>query len=45
MEACARIQHVLWSRHFRVGPLAATHEQPIVAFQRNVIDYLEGALP
>ena len=40
MEACERIQHVVSSRHFAVGPLAIGHEAPLASFHRNLLDLL-----
>lgn len=41
MEVCERIQEVAASRHFEVGPLARTHEAPIVEFHRNLLRLLD----
>lgn len=38
--AVEQIQRVIRSPRFEVGPLASTHEAPIVAFQRDVLAHL-----
>ena len=38
--AVERIQRVLHSPRFEVGPLASTHEAPITRFQRHVLEHL-----
>ncbi|HET6953541.1 MAG TPA: aromatic ring-hydroxylating dioxygenase subunit alpha [Acidimicrobiales bacterium] len=38
--AVERIQRVLRSSRFAVGPLATTHEAPITRFQRHVLEHL-----
>ena len=40
VHACERIQASLHSPWFAVGPLARTHEAPITAFQRHLLDLL-----
>ncbi|MFN3220130.1 MAG: aromatic ring-hydroxylating oxygenase subunit alpha [Acidimicrobiales bacterium] len=44
VAACEQIQVVLGSERFAVGPLARTHEAPILAFQDALIDEL-GPVP
>jgi hypothetical protein len=38
--AVEQIQAVLRSPRFEVGPLASSHEAPITAFQRDVLEFL-----
>jgi hypothetical protein len=40
IKACELMQLAMKSPRFRVGPLARSHEEPIVLFQRNVLDYV-----
>ena len=40
--AVEQIQRVLHSPRFEVGPLAAEHEAPITAFQRDILDHLDA---
>jgi len=44
IHACERIQEVVRSRHFEVGPLAAIHEAPVVTFQQNLLALMSGAI-
>jgi Rieske 2Fe-2S family protein len=43
IKACELMQLALQSPKFTVGPLAESHEEPILVFQRNVLSYV--ALP
>ena len=43
ISACERIQDVVRSRHFEVGPLASSHEAPVVTFQKNLLKLMTGA--
>jgi Rieske 2Fe-2S family protein len=40
IKACELMQLALQSPKFTVGPLARSHEDPILVFQRNVLDYV-----
>jgi choline monooxygenase len=40
IKACELMQRALSSPKFTVGPLARSHEDPILVFQRNILDYV-----
>lgn len=40
IKACELMQKAMQSPRFVVGPLARSHEEPILVFQRNVLDYV-----
>jgi choline monooxygenase len=45
IEACERVQQVMASPAFAVGPLARDHERAIVGFQEHVLACLGGPVP
>ena len=45
IAACGRVQQALVARRFAVGPLASTHEAPILAFQDNLLAGISAHVP